>query len=43
MEEYGKEDCMSRGLYRIERQELAMRLGKEGGSVAALLRNQLTF
>ncbi|TRZ77537.1 MAG: hypothetical protein D4R93_01565, partial [Deltaproteobacteria bacterium] len=29
--------------YGIEKQGLAMRLGKEGGSVAALLRNQITF
>jgi hypothetical protein len=29
--------------YYTSKQGLAMRLDKEGGSVAALLRNQLTF
>jgi hypothetical protein len=27
----------------IKKQEMAMRFGEEGGSVAALLRNQLSF
>jgi hypothetical protein len=31
------------GLFYIEKQGLAMRLGKGGGSVAALLRNQFAF
>lgn len=31
------------GIFCIEKQRLAMRLGKEGGSAAALLRNQITF
>jgi hypothetical protein len=30
-------------LFCVEKQGLAMRLGKKGGSVLALLRNQLTF
>jgi len=32
-----------KGYFGIEKQGLAMRLGKEGGSAAALLRNQLIF
>jgi hypothetical protein len=32
-----------KGYLGIEQQELAMRLGKEGGEAAALMRNQLTF
>jgi hypothetical protein len=38
--------CLSRDilhLFCIEKQGLAMRLGKEGGSVAALLKNQVIF
>jgi len=31
------------GILWIEKQGLAMRLGKEGGAAAALMRNQLTF
>jgi hypothetical protein len=31
------------GVLCIEKQGLAMRLGKEGGAAAALLRNQLVF
>jgi len=31
------------GYFGIEKQGLAMQLGKEGGSAAALLRNQRTF
>jgi hypothetical protein len=30
-------------MFRIEKQGLAMRLGKGNGAAAALLRNQLTF
>ena len=30
-------------IFCIEKQGLAMRLGKGGGAVSALLRNQLTF
>jgi len=30
-------------LFYIEKQGMAMRLGKKGGAAAALLRNQLTF
>jgi hypothetical protein len=30
-------------LFCIKKQGMAMRFGKEGGLVAALLRNQLTF
>jgi hypothetical protein len=32
-----------KGYYGIEKQGMAMCLGMEGGLVAALLRNQLTF
>ena len=32
-----------KGYYGIEKQGLAMRLGKKDGSAAALLRNQFTF
>jgi hypothetical protein len=32
-----------KGYFGIEQQGLAMRLGKEGGEAAALIRNQLTF
>jgi hypothetical protein len=31
------------GYFGIEKQGLAMRLGKRGGAASALLRNQLTF
>jgi hypothetical protein len=31
------------GIFCIEKQGLAMRLGKEGGAAAALLRNRLTI
>jgi hypothetical protein len=31
------------GIFCIEKQWLAMRLGKEGGAAASLLRNRITF
>ena len=34
---------MATGIFCIEKQGLAMRLGKGGEAAAALLRNQITF
>jgi hypothetical protein len=43
LESIGGLFLLVKGYYGIEKQGLAMCLGMEGGSVAALLRNQLTF
>jgi hypothetical protein len=40
---YSRSDFAFQGICCIEKQGLPMRLGKEGGAAAALLRNQLTF